>query len=262
VVDRILAITGAAGRIGSAVRPLLRPHYRLHLIDIQPIAGLDAERETSAQADVTDLDAVDEALDGANCVIHLAGEPRTGATWSEVRDRNIEGTFNVFEAARRAGAEKVIFASTNHVRGFDYLDGHAAIDDAGTFRPDSLYGVSKAFGESLARYYCDAFGMHILCIRIGWFTPDPPNIPGLNPLWISARDLAQLFRLALESPRQFGIYNGTSANRGSPWDIQRTRDDLGFAPEDDVANFVVAREGAVPPYVDPQAGVLRTRELR
>ena len=109
-------------------------------------------------------------------MVHLSADPSTAATWADVRGTNIEATYNVFEAARRQGAHKVVFATTNHVMGFYNLEGAWPIPTDIAIRPDSLYGVSKAFGEALARYYSDAFDMSMMCIRIGWFTPQRPAI--------------------------------------------------------------------------------------
>jgi nucleoside-diphosphate-sugar epimerase len=161
----------------------------------------------------------------------------------------------VFEAARRHGVGKVVFASTNHVMGFYALEEKFPIDTRAAIRPDSLYGVSKAFGEALARYYSDTFGMSMICLRIGWFTPRLPASPGLNPLWISARDLAQIILRCLESSRPFGIYNATSNNPQHHWDLQTSREELGYAPVDDVTR--VALPGEDHAYVEPKAGVLR-----
>jgi nucleoside-diphosphate-sugar epimerase len=252
-------ITGAAGRIGTALRPLLRPTYRLRLVDNRPLAE-PTDDDDFIQADTSDLAAMERACDGVDAVLHLAGNPNTAATWDEVRTSNIESTYCIFEAARRAGAGKVILASTNHVMGFYQLEGAWPIGIDGAIRPDSLYGVSKAFGEALARYYADAFGMSMICLRIGWFTPRDPTVPGLQSLWISARDLAQVVGLCIETPRRFGIYNGTSNNSQRHWDLQATRDELGYAPQDDVTMLDLASTGEYPPelpYVVPEAGVLR-----
>ena len=256
--NKLLVITGAAGRIGSAMRPFLRDRYTLRLVDTQPITNLHPAEE-SHTADLANFAAAQTAIKGADAVLHLAGEPRTSATWPDVRDANIEATFNVMESARRTGATKVVFASTNHVMGFYYLESRLPVDDSSAVRPDSLYGVSKAFGEVLGRYFVDAFGMSVICIRIGWYTTGTPNAVSQNQLWISARDLAQLFGLALETPRQFGIYNGTSANRGHHWDLRSTMDELGYVPQDDVADF--ERPGPEFPYVDPRAGILRAANV-
>jgi nucleoside-diphosphate-sugar epimerase len=251
-----LLITGAAGRIGTALRPLLRPNYQLRLLDNRPLSDSD---EDFVQADASNLAAMEQACQGVDAVLHLAGQPSTSATWNDVRGANIEATHSVFEAARRAGARKVVFASTNHVVGFENLEGRWPISEK-TPRPDSLYGVSKAFGEVLARYYADAFDMSMICLRIGWFTPHQPTARQHQPLWISARDLAQVVSLALESPRRFGIYNATSNNSMRQWDITRARDELGYEPLDDVtALHLPAQDGGVvdSPYAEPQAGVLR-----
>ncbi len=192
-------------------------------------------------------------------MLHLAGNPSTSATWDEVRPANIDGTFSVFEAARRHGVRKVVFASTNHVMGFYALDQAFPVDTRAPMRPDSLYGVSKAFGEALARYYSDTFGMSMMCLRIGWFTPHIPSIASLNPLWISARDLAQIVVRCVESPRAFGIYNATSNNPQREWDLRASREELGYAPEDDVTQVMLPGEG--PAYVDPRAGILRAESL-
>jgi nucleoside-diphosphate-sugar epimerase len=243
---RVLAITGGGGRIGTALRPLLRERYRLRLADIHPIPSPQPDEE-ALQADVREMQAAERVAAGAN--------PSTAATWADVRDTNIEATYNVFEAARRNGVRKVVLASTNHVMGFANLEGSWPIDTDGQIRPDSLYGVSKAFGEALARYYSEAFDMSMICLRIGWFTSEQPANAGLNPLWISDRDLAQIVTLCLETPRRFGIYNATSNNPHKHWDLRSAREELGFAPQDDVT--AVARAGEGLGYVDPRAGVLR-----
>ena len=251
---KLLAITGGCGRIGTALRPLLHETFRLRLLDIQePPGGLAAD-EDFLHVDVASLGDVGRALDGVDAVLHLAGRPSTASTWTAVLKDNIDATHSVFEAARRQGIGKVVFASTNHVVGFYNLEAAWPIDTHIPIRPDSLYGVSKACGEALARYYSDAFGMSIICLRIGWFTPDQPSVPALNPLWISARDLAQIVRLCLQTPRRFGIYNATSANPQAHWDLRTAREELGYAPEDDVTT--IATETDAGRYVDPQAGVI------
>lgn len=250
----VLAITGGSGRIGTALRPLLREQFDLRLLDVrEPSVPLEAGEEFR-RLDVADLSAMEAALDGVDAVLHLAGQPSTAATWSSVLRDNIDGTRAVFEAARRQGVRKIVFASTNHVVGFYNVERAWPIDTTVPIRPDSLYGVSKAFGEALARYYSDAFDLSIICLRIGWFTPSQPATASLNPLWISPRDLAQIVRLSLETPRRFGIYNATSNNPQAHWDLQTAKEDLGYAPVDDVT--AVASETSTASYVDPRAGVL------
>jgi NAD+ dependent glucose-6-phosphate dehydrogenase len=253
--DRLLAITGGSGRIATAIRPLLREHYRIRLLDLrEPPTALDGDE--FVKADVANLAAMESGLAGANAVLHLAGNPSTAGTWEQMCTANIEGTHSVYEAARRQGANKVVFASTNHVMGFYNVEGAWPIDERLPIRPDSLYGVSKAFGEALGRYYSDTFDMSMICLRIGWFTPRDPASANLAPLWISARDMAQIVLRSLETPRRFGIYNATSNNPQAHWPIQTARDELGYVPEDDVTVFPT--NGPDHPYVEPQAGVLAT----
>jgi nucleoside-diphosphate-sugar epimerase len=239
------------------MRSLLRSTYRLRLVDVQPPPAAPVDGEEFIEADVVDPLAAERVVAGADAVVHLAANASTNSTWDDVRHTNIEATYNIFEAARRQGAHKVVFATTNHVMGFYNLEGKWPIPTDTAIRPDSLYGVSKAFGEALARYYSDAFGMSMHCIRIGWFTNQTPAVRNLLGLWISPRDLAQLIGLCLETPRRFGIYNGTSNNSQHQWDLQTARDELGYTPVDNVDNVIdhaTLREQA---YVEPQAGVLR-----
>jgi len=251
---KLLLITGAAGNVGTAMRTLLSPSYRFRLHDQRPIADLREGEEAVTAADVTDLPALEPAFAGVDAVLHLAGNPRVPATWDEVRGPNVEGTFNVYEAARRSGVRKVVLATTNHVMGFYNLQGQYPIRTDQPIRPDSYYGVSKAFGEALARYYSDAFGMSMICVRIGWFLPKP-HVGHALGLWVSPRDLAQLFGLALETPLPFGIYNGTSNNRRNHWDLQNARRDLGYAPVDDSEEYAAEVRLEPPPTDWPYGGV-------
>jgi dTDP-4-dehydrorhamnose reductase len=250
---KTLLITGGAGRIGTAMRGLLGPRYRLRLVDQRPVEGPGLDEE-AVVADVTDLAALEPAMGGVDAVLHLAANPAVPATWDEVLGPNIRGTFAVYEAARRAGVPKLVFATTNHVMGFYNLQGQYPIRTDQPIRPDSYYGVSKAFGEALARYYADAFGMSLICIRIGWFA-DRPTVRQALGMWVSPRDLAQLFQLALETPIRFGIYNGVSNNSRREWDLSNARQDLGYAPVDDSEQYADQVGDSAAPAGWPYAGV-------
>src|SRR5690242_4593858 len=80
----------------------------------RPSAGPAEEPVT---ASVTDLAALTAACREAEAVIHLGGIPAEDA-WGPILDVNINGTYTVFEAARRAGVPRVVFASSNHAVGF------------------------------------------------------------------------------------------------------------------------------------------------
>ena len=229
-LKRVL-ITGAAGRIGSSLaetlkdRYNLRLHYHQHVPERPPVDDIHV-------ADVARYDEIAPALEGMDAVIHLAADPSTRATWESVRDRNISGTYNVFEAARHAGVGKIVFASTNHVMGMYDRDRQWPIYASQPARPDSLYGVSKAFGETLARHYVDRYGMSIVCLRIGWFLPKPQDEIGLW-MWLSPRDCAQVVWRAIESPIAYGVFYAISRNSRRHWDLTDTIERLGYQPEDD-----------------------------
>ncbi len=229
-------ITGAAGRIGGMVAHLLEGQYNLRLHDVRPIPETLPAQDTVI-ADIADYDAIAPALEGMDAVIHLAADPDTKASWESVRDRNIIGTYNVFEAARRAGVRKIVFASTNHVMGMYDRDQQWPVYAPQPVRPDSLYGVSKAFGETLGRYYCDQYGLSVICLRIGWLLPEPHDAIA-RWMWLSPRDGAQAMWRAIESELPFGIFYAISQNGGRHWDITETMEKLGYRPEDDAEQWL------------------------
>ena len=141
---------------------------------------------------------------------------------------NIIGCYNLFEAARQAGVKRVVFASSNHAVGFYPRKRKIGTDV--TVRPDSRYGVSKAFGEALGALYSDKHGMVVTCLRIGNVGPRPLDVRRLS-IWISPEDLVQLFRIGLEHPDiRFDIVYGASDNAASWWDNSRARQ-LGYRPD-------------------------------
>lgn len=149
IVERIL-ITGAAGGVGTLMRPrLARAGRVLRLLDIAPLpAAAPGEQVETVRASVGDLDAMRQACTGVDVVIHLGGLS-TEHPWDQVLETNINGTYTVFEAARRAGVPRVVFASSNHAVGFHPNDG-AVAEDYAFPRPDTFYGVSKVAGRRWA----------------------------------------------------------------------------------------------------------------
>ncbi len=233
-MKRIL-ITGAAGKIGDTLRKGLRDRYLLmRLLDVAPLRPAEAGEEL-CKADIRDIAALEKAMVGIDCVTHLAGVPEE-AEWETVLALNIEGCFNVFEAARRQGVKRVIFASSNHAVGFHRRE--RFIDNTVLPRPDTRYGVSKVFGEALGRLYADKYGLSVACLRIGTFrTPDRPAEARQLLTWISHRDMVQLARCCIDHPDyHFVIVYGVSNNLRNRWDNTNVKF-LGYRPEDDSEVF-------------------------
>ncbi|MGI5491709.1 NAD-dependent epimerase/dehydratase family protein [Microtetraspora malaysiensis] len=228
----ITLITGAGGRIGACLRrglPTLG--HRLRLTDRTPIedAGVD-----QVVGDITDPATLARAMEGVRAVVHLAGDPSTAASFESVLDANIEGTYRVFEAARLAGVERIVFASSNHAAGFTPRQECAPADTP--VRPDSLYGVSKAYGEALGRYYADRYGMRVACLRIGSFEPRPPDARALST-WLSPGDMVRLAHACLTAPDlTYALVWGVSANSRGWLDLEPGRA-LGYHPCDDAEAY-------------------------
>jgi len=225
-LKRVL-LTGAAGGVGKRLRTILAGRYpELVLSDIRrPDDLLDGE--IFKQADLADPDQVAEIVDGVDGIIHLGGLPFE-YEWEKMLQANIVGTFNMFEAAHQAGVKRMVFASTNQVVGFYTRDRRFGIDVP--LRPSSRYGVTKAFGESLAALYADKHGMRALCIRIGRVADLPEDVRRLA-LWVKPEDLAQLMCIGLEHPDiHYDIVYGISHNERSWYDNSRAYE-LGYVPE-------------------------------
>lgn len=228
-MERVL-ITGAAGRIGGMLRERLTD-FELRLLDVEPAGS------GSIVASVTDLDAMVEACTGVDAVVHLGGISGED-TWERIRDVNIEGTYGVFEAARRAGVRRVVYASSNHAVGFwpNPTENAPELPDDLAPRPDTFYGVSKVLGEALGALYHDRHGMDVVCLRIGSCFPAPRDLRGLAT-WLSPGDCARLVHAALtcESPG-FRTVWGISANTRRTWSLAGGAA-IGYHPQDDAEVF-------------------------
>ncbi len=236
---RIL-ITGASGNIGKVLRTGLKDRYDLRLLYHATVLPAESGEEVCV-ASITDLDKMIEAEEGVDAVVHMAGNSSEEASFEEVLETNMRGTYTVYEAARRTGVNRVVFASTNHVTGFYEKEGTYTTPEMPA-RPDSYYGVSKAFGEDLSRYYVDAFGLSVICLRIGSCEPEESLIHREDDrflsTWLSHKDVVQLVWRSIEATSiRFGIYYGISNNTRAYWDLQNAREELGYAPEDNAEAY-------------------------
>jgi uronate dehydrogenase len=226
-MKRIL-ITGAAGHIGRTLREGLRGRYPLlRLTDIAPLGGAGPGEEI-VPADLTDLASVEAAMKDVDCVVHLGAIPGED-TWEKILPNNIVGTWNVFEAARRAGVRRVVYASSHHAVGF-YRRART-IDATVVPRPDGIYGVSKVFGEGVGRLFADKHGLSVACLRIGAFR-DKPIDRRLLYVWLSPRDCVQLVGCCIDAPDyHFIVVYGISDNARGRY-RNRDLDFLGYKPQD------------------------------
>ncbi len=228
-----LLITGAAGGLGTVMRQRLT-HLAdtLRLSDISPL-GDAAVNEELINCDLGDKLAVENLVAGCDGIVHLGGISLEDK-WSNIQAVNIDGVFNLYEAARKHGQPRIIFASSNHVIGYhrqtDQLDADSA------FRPDSLYGVSKVFGEAMATMYHDKFGQETARVRIGSCFPEPVNHRMLST-WISYDDFVLLIERIFMVPHLgCPIIYGASANTASWWDNSAVSY-LGWQPADNAEVF-------------------------
>jgi uronate dehydrogenase len=249
---RTVLLTGAAGGLGTLMRNLLPAFgYELRLLDVRPIEG-DPDAVT---ADLADKKAVREAVRGVDAIIHLAGISLE-APFEKILKANIEGTYNLYEAAREEGVGRIVFASSNHAVGFTPrpqgdtpLDSSKLIPIDTPRRPDTFYGLSKSFGEDLAQLYWDKHGLETVSVRIGSCFPEPTSVRMLS-IWMSPADGARLFHAALtaENVGHTVVY-GSSANSRLWWDLSTARA-LGYEPQEDsepYAEKLIAEQGELDP---------------
>jgi len=251
---RVLVI-GSGGLIGSMLIRSLGERHDFHGLTRTPRENMPDVPTTIA--DAFDFAAIRPHFDGMDAVVHMAANASTGASWDTVLRNNFHATYNVYEAARQAGARRFVFASSNHAVGLfendepyrsivhgDYagLDPESIprIDHTAPIRPDSYYGVSKAFGEAIGRYYSEQFGLEVACLRIGTVNRhnDPTRSVRHMATWMSHRDLAQMVDLCLSiDGLGFEIFYGVSGNRWRFWDISHAQRVLGYRPQDDAERY-------------------------
>jgi nucleoside-diphosphate-sugar epimerase len=262
-----VAITGANGEIGRVLAPYLAGQHEVRLATWDLPPGREpAAPEPASRVDIRDAAAVSAFVLGADAVVHLAAEREVGAEWDGLRGPNIEGTFNIFDASARQSVRKIVFASSCHVTGgYGFAGEHGSasqealtgergfaseravatkralaseqrLDGTEAVRPDSLYGVTKAFGEALGRFTADRYGISVICLRLGWFLTAPHNEESMR-MWLSPGDLCRLVSAALLADVPYGIYYGASANARGLWDLGPAMADLGYQPEDNSELF-------------------------
>jgi uronate dehydrogenase len=237
-----LLLTGAAGGLGRVLRPRLAAYCdTLRVSDIAEL-GPAAEHEEVRPAALQDKAAVLSLLEGVDAVVHLGGVS-TEHAFETILPANIVGTYHVYEGARIHGVRRVVFASSNHVTGF--YSQRETIDATRPMRPDSYYGLSKAFGENLAQFYWDRHGIETVSVRIGSSFPQPKDRRMLAT-WLSYDDLERLVVAALTAPTVgHSVVYGMSDNPLTWWDNTPARH-IGYRPQDSSEAFRSAVEARQP----------------
>ena len=250
-VHRLL-LTGAAGGLGQVLRERLAVFADvLRLSDVAPMATARDASEEVVVCDLSDKHAVDALVAGCDAIVHMGGVS-VERPFEEVLEANIKGIVHVYEAARRHDVKRVVFASSNHVIGFykqtEKLDAHVRR------RPDGYYGLSKSFGEDVASFYFDRYGIETVSIRIGSSFQEPKDRRMMST-WLSYDDLVQLIGKSLFTP-QVGhtVVYGASANRDGWWDNHAAAH-LGFVPKDSSEPWRAKVEAQPAPAADDPVAV-------
>jgi uronate dehydrogenase len=240
-VRRVL-LTGAAGAIATAVRPVLRELADEVVLTDQVEVEELLPGEQFARAELADAAPWELLASGCDAIVHLGAVPDE-APFDVLAGPNLHGAFHVYDAARRAGVQRVVAASSGRATGF-YRVGERLDGDA-TPRPDGLYAATKAFSEALGRMYSDKFGLEVVALRIGTFSERPHSVRDLST-WLSHDDARRLVRAALTGPVDgFVCVYGVSANARGWWDLPPS---LGYVPVDDAEVYAgdVERDDGIP----------------
>jgi uronate dehydrogenase len=249
-VHHTVLLTGAAGGLGQALRERLKANCEVLRLSDRVAFGPAADQEEIMLADLADANAVNAMVKGVDAIVHLGGVSVEGP-FGPILQANILGLYNLYEAARLHGVTRIVFASSNHVTGF-YRQSDT-IDARAPARPDSLYGVSKAFGEHLSRFYFDRYGIETACVRIGSSFAEPKDRRMLAS-WLSFDDLHRLITACLTTPvLGHSIVFGVSDNAVT-WYDNRCAHHIGYVPQDssDVFRDAVYARTTAPDLTRPE----------
>ena len=246
--QRIL-MTGAAGKLGQALREPLKANCAVLRLSDRMAFGAAKAGEEVMLADLADGPAVSALVQDVDAIVHFGGVSIEGP-FNPILNANIVGIVNLYEAARRHGVRRIVFASSNHVTGFYKQSETIGVDRPA--RPDGFYGLSKAFGEDVARLYFDRHGIETACVRIGSSFPEPRDRRMLAT-WLSYGDLYRLVTACLTTPvLGHSIIFGMSDNAVTWWDNSAARH-IGYVPQDssDVFRDAMYARTSAPDLDDP-----------
>jgi nucleoside-diphosphate-sugar epimerase len=241
-----ILVTGMTGLIGGLVGRALARRYDIRALNRGQVEGVECFR-----ADIGDFVSIRSAFDGIDTVIHLAAYAHEDNQIENHVHTNIVGTYNVYEAARLAGVKRIVLGSSGATQSFyereepikamvearwaDVPSPRPVLDHYSPVRPAGLYGASKVWAEALGRYYADAYGISVLCVRIGRVVPeDAPRNARHAAVYCSHRDIVQMVERCVDAPLKvrYDIFYAVSNNRGRFRDIQHAKEVIGYEPLD------------------------------
>jgi len=252
-----ILITGGAGLVGSILINNLKNKFEIRTLDQRSVEGID-----SRVGDISNLESILPAFENIDTVVHLAGDRRVHGDWYSILNNNITGIYNIYEASRISGVKRVVFASSQHATGGFYdvepwsfinngeyeklPSNYKPLDETCRIRPDSYYGASKSFGESLGSYYSDFYNLSTIHIRIGWVISDddPTFSPISLNLWLSHKDVCQIIELSVNADEniKYDIFYAISDNHWKIWSIDKAKNILGYKPEDGAGETYTLRD--------------------
>ena len=237
-------ITGMSGLIGGLLKTHLtaKGGYELTALNRSSVEGV-----RTFQSDITDIESISPAFDNQDVVVHLAAYIGS-QEWEHQHSVNVVGTYNVFEAARKAGVKRVIFASSGSaIRGFERVSPYKEIAE-GTYhkvpkdfemitheqvRPDALYGATKVWGEALGLHFSAEYNLSVISvpIRVGKKENKPLSMRE-NASYLGHEDICNMLRLCIDAPDTIRCETvfAVSNNKWNYRDLTHAKEILGYKP--------------------------------
>ncbi|WP_433428794.1 NAD-dependent epimerase/dehydratase family protein [Nonomuraea sp. CA-141351] len=230
----LVVITGGLGRVGTVLRPYLRRHHKLRIVDTAERAdAVEPEPEVDIRrADIGEPDAAYEFLNGADAILHLAGDANPWHGWEDVYRANVRPMPALLQAAAAHAVPKIVLASSLHAAGEYNRPVFWPVSPRLEPKPCCAYGLSKVVVEALGRSHAERTGASVTCLRLG-LTGWPLTERRYLGMWLSDGDAARLVLAALCAREPFGVHFGVSANSRRHWDTASAQTELGYRPQDD-----------------------------